>query len=145
MVKSKAEECVKEGLTLTKQLHKEIGESGIDPAIAKRLKGMVAETNKLLVNLRRQMAADWVVVTTREQILKQVLKEELIDRDANAARVAERMRLASEKGHGISTVGQRSDDAVQQMNASIGALCPWQIGLSASVPMIAAVQDDDGS
>lgn len=140
-VSTAAEECVKEGLTLTKRLHKEIGDSGIDIAISKRLKAMAAEANKLLVRLRRQMAQDQVGVITREQILRQALKDELIDRDANAARVAERQRLQAEKGLGIAMMAQRSEDAIAQINSSIDSLCPYQIGVSTSVAMLAEAAD----
>lgn len=135
-----AEELIKSGLTLTKRLHKDIGDEVADQEVAKRLKTLAAETNKLLVKLRRQMACDVTAVNTRESVLKQVLKEELIDRDANAARVSERQRLAYEKSHGFASLAQRSDDAVRQINTSIASLCPWQIGISPSVPMIAAAQ-----
>ena len=148
MAKRDAEGYVKEGLSLTKRLHKRLREweehqNCMDHTHVdyKELKTMAADANKLLVNLRRQLTEDRVVVTTREQILKQTLKEELIDRDANAARVADRQRFSYEKGQGIASLAQRSEEAVQQINASIVSLCPWQIGLSTSVPMIAAARD----
>lgn len=148
-----AEGFVREALTLTKNLHKRLREWEAQQAITDHghtvdyteLKQMTADTNKLLVNIRRQLATDWVAVTTREQILRQATKEELIDRDANAARVAERQRLAAERGQPLAMVAQRSEDALQQINASITSLCPWQIGMSTSVPMIAAAQADDVS
>jgi len=135
-----ADGYVKDGLSLTKRLHKEIAESSLSSDDAKRLKSMAAEANKLLVNLRRQLVDDANSNSVREAILKQVMKEELIDRDANAARISDRQRLASERVHGIASLAQRSEDAVQQINASIVSLCPWQIGLSPSVPMIAAAR-----
>lgn len=133
-----SEILIKECLNLTKQLHQEIGKCELPPESAKKLKRMAAEANKTIVKLRRQSAMDAVAASTREQILKQALKEELIDRDANAARIAERMRVAAERGVAIAALAQRSEDAVQQINASIVALCPWQMGVSCGVPLIAA-------
>lgn len=143
-----SEAYVKEGLSLTKRLHTRMREleqqqSCSDPTPVvdfAELKSMAANVNKLLVNLRRQLVSDAHAESASQSILRQALKDELIDRDANAARVAERQRLAAERGHGIAALAQRGEEAVGQINLSIAALCPWQIGLSTSVPMIANAQ-----
>ena len=132
----------KDALSLTKRLHGEISELSLGQEVNKKLKSMAADTNKLLVKIRRQVAEDALVATTREQIIRQALKDELIDRDANAAVIAERQRLVAEKSAGIGQLAQRSDDAVQQISTSIASMCPWQLGLSASVKLIFDAQHE---
>lgn len=138
-----AENLVKEGLSLTKRIHREIGEVGeseIDPEVSKKFRGLTADCNRLLVQLRRQLATDAVEAATRDNLLRQTLKEELIDRDANAARVSERQRLLAEKGAGIAQLAQRSEEAIQQIDATLASLCPWAISVSCSVPMLVEAQ-----
>lgn len=143
MKRRAAETHVREGLTLTKRLHKEIGELGIDPDVAKTLKSKVAEANKLLVTLRRQLHLDDVANEVRHRVMLAAIKEELIDRDANAARVAERLRIMTDRTSDGSSLANRSSDAAQQIAANISGLCPWQMRLSQSVPMLAASSSNE--
>lgn len=146
--KREIETHVRDGLTLTKDLHKRLREweqhqDAADHVCVdyKELKTMVADTNKLLVKIRRQLAIDDNSTATRDRVMLQAIKDELIDRDANAARVAERMRMIADRTVDGHTVINRSTEAANQISASISALCPWQMKLSQSVPMLAQVEN----
>lgn len=139
---SEVASLVKEALTRTKRLHSQISQTtqdgGDNDDTSKRLKSEIAETNKILVKIRRQLAADAVVEKTNDLILKKAIKEELVDRDANAARIAERQRVFSEKNVGGAEILARAKDSVLQVHASLSAICPNSTSLSASTPLLAA-------
>jgi len=135
-------ETIKTGLSLTKRLHHEVTQiPDIPDESSKRLKSMIVDANKLFVKLRRQIFETLNETDVCVTVLKQVLKEEMIDREANAARVSDRQRLAAERGMGVSDLAQRSEEAVTQINNSLASLCPWQISVSPNVSMIAAQHD----
>ena len=146
--KRAAEAHVRDGLTLTKDLHKRLREWEQQQEVTdgvvvdyKELKTMVADTNKLLVKIRRQIAIDDNATAARDRVMLQAIKDELIDRDANAARVSERMRVMADRTADGQTLINRSNEAAQQIIASIEELCPWQMKLSQSVPMLAQVDN----
>lgn len=109
---------------------------------ASKLKEMASEANGKLVCLRRKLHLDTIDAQIKLDLLTRALKEELVDRDANAARVADRHRVLDERGNTKATLHSRSRDAASQIAASIATLCPWQLPFASdTIAAIAAEQD----
>ena len=58
-------------------------------------------------------------------IIKNEIKLDLIDRDANDARIMDRQRIASEKGEMFSTMMLKNRERVVQIDSELSAACPW--------------------
>ena len=65
------------------------------------------------------------------------MRDELIDREANAARVLDRQRLLAEGRDGAGAVFERALATAQQVEANIGALCPYQAQRAPGVALLA--------
>lgn len=58
-------------------------------------------------------------------IINSEIKLDLIDRDANDARIIDRQRISSEKGEEFSTVMLKNRERVGQIDAELSLACPW--------------------
>lgn len=58
-------------------------------------------------------------------LLKEELKRDLMDRDANDAKTLDRQRIASERGEKFSVLVLRSKESVAQIDRDIATVCPW--------------------
>ena len=128
----------KAALTATKKLYRlldeceeaqNIGALEISPGSYvdwSALKTLAANANKAVQALRKHAASEAMVADVREGILREEVREELMDREANAARVLDRQRTLMEVGAGgLAAVHERALQSASQIEASIGALCPY--------------------
>lgn len=58
-------------------------------------------------------------------IINSEIKLDLIDRDANDARIIDRQRISSEKGEEFSTIMLKNRERVGQIDAELSLACPW--------------------
>ena len=97
----------KVALTATKTLHKRLRELEEAPHVVidgdpfpkvdyQSLKKLAADANKAIVAMQRHASDDAVRADVRENILREAVRDELIDREANAARVHDRQRALFE-------------------------------------------------
>ena len=119
----------KEGLSLTKNLFEAadtaINDSeSLDPtsvrSAAKRL-------NKLLQSLARQQCIEKARATAELDTLRAEMHAELVDREANGARVAERQRFLFERHaaqNGQASAADRAAQSAAFVEAALVSLCP---------------------
>jgi len=136
----------KAALNATKSLHKRLREledtsetatvnDGID---WKPLKKLAADANKAIQAMQRHASDDAVRADVRENILREAVRDELIDREANAARVQDRQRTLFEgRDSAALSAFDRANQQVATVEASIAALCPHQLQRAPGVSVLA--------
>lgn len=135
----------KVALTATKTLHKRLRELEEEEQETDRcypkfdeLKKLAADANKAIVAMQRHASDDAVRADVRENILREAVRDELIDREANAARVHDRQRALFEgRDSNTLTVFDRVNQTVAGVEASIASLCPHGLQRSSGVTVLA--------
>jgi hypothetical protein len=138
----------KAALSATKNLHKRLREleeenHGHDghmyPTVDfPALKKMAADANKAIQAMQRHASDDALRADVRENILREAVHDELIDREANAARVQDKQRAAFE-GRDVAALSalDRANQTVASVEASIASLCPHQLQRAPGVSVLA--------
>ena len=138
-------QTIREGLSKTKRLHGELKEAPSRfPTLseeqwiseAKALKKIALEANRTFAKLHRLVEIDAIARQTELALQREEMKEELVDREANASRVVDRLRLFTERSSSQEVVYQRSISAAAQIADSVKTLCSWTGRMSNSVEMI---------
>ena len=140
------EKHAKAALSATKNLHKRLREwedksahaefnDGID---WEPLKKLAADANKAIQAMQRHASDDAVRADVRENILREAVRDELIDREANAARVLDRQRTLAETQHGGVAVFERSIASARAVEAAVGALCPHHVSMTPGAAVLAS-------
>jgi hypothetical protein len=119
----------KVALDCTKALHRRLGklDAEADPDEIVALRVLACKANKAVQAVQRIASMQVAQSDVRESILREAVREELIDREANAARVLDRQRLMSECKGGATSVFERAFAMAQQIEANVGTLCPHQV------------------
>lgn len=133
------DEHIKEALGTTRTLHKRLDE--LDDARCEPLKKLAARANKAVQAIQRCAHAESLRADVRESILREAVRGELIDREANAARVLERHRLFAEEGGSSSTAPstfERARTAAASVEASIASLCSHRSRHAPGIALLAA-------
>jgi hypothetical protein len=138
----------KKALDATKTLHKRLREweyksthaefnDGLDYA---ELKKLAADANKAVQAMQRIATDEALRADVRENVLREAVRDELIDREANAARIQDRQRLLLEQAGATETLSafDRAATSASSVEASIAALCPHQTRVAAGVVVLAA-------
>ena len=126
----------KTALNATKALHKRLRELDRDniesdghlyPTVNfPALKKLAAEANRAIQAMQRHASDEVVRADVRENLLREAVRDELIDREANAARVLDRQRTLMGVGTGgLAAVHERALQSAGQIGASIDGLCPY--------------------
>jgi hypothetical protein len=138
----------KAALSATKNLHKRLRDLEESPLVImdgeafpkvdyQALKKLAADANKAIQAMQRHASDDSVRADVRENILREAVRDELIDREANAARVLDRQRALLEgKGESLSAFDKASQ-AVASVEASVASLCPHQLQRAPGVTVLA--------
>ena len=135
----------KEALGSTKELHKRVRDleqedketDRCNPNF-KELKKLASDANKAIQAMQRLARDEALRADVRHSILREAVRDELIDREANAARVAERVRLVGDTEKSAS-VWERGNQLAAVVEASIASLCPHQTRHGAGVALLATV------
>lgn len=124
-----------EGLSLSKSLYE-----AADAAIRDKteidlaaVKSTAKKLNKLLLVLSRQQHFEKSRSTTENDVLRGEMHAELVDREANAARVAERQRFLFERAaaqQGQAAAGDRAAQSAAFVEAALVSLCPHTMPVS---------------
>ena len=137
----------KQALVSTKTLWKRLDAlaKGVDesvrldtcaPGVFEELRSLAFTANKAVQAMQRCAAQSVTVSNVRENILREAVRDELIDREANAARVFDRQRTRLEDRSDHLAAFDRAHASARQIEMSIGALCPNQVGYSSGVSLL---------
>jgi len=141
------DEHVREALNATKSLHAAISalerthEHGVEFV---RLKKLAARANKAVQSIQRHAQDENVRAGVRENVLREAVRDDLIDREANAARVMDKQRLLSEQAASASSSSnasstfERAMQAAASVESSIALLCAHQARRAPGVALLAA-------
>lgn len=105
------------------------------------LNKLFSEQERALKKARRDLSAEKIRHTTELDVLRSEVHCELVDREANAARVSERQRFLFERP--VAQVGQtaaneRAAASAAYVEAALVALCPHPIPHSSGCDQIAS-------
>jgi len=139
----------KKALSATKNLHKRLRELEEDPRVIidgeafpkidyPELKRLAADANKAIQAMQRHSSDNALRADVRENILREAVRDELIDREANAARVQDRQRALFE-GRDAAALNafDRANQTVAAIEASVASLCPHQLQRAPGVSVLA--------
>jgi len=116
-------------LDATKRIHKEMrvcksALCNVDKEMLVQWCGVIAEANKEIARLSKS------VVDTEERhkvelkVITEEMRRELVDREANSARVDERVRVMAERDNGGKAgTYDRAVNSAASIHAAIGRLC----------------------
>ena len=124
-----------DGLSMSKSLYEAAdaairNDSQIDLAA---VRSTAKKLNKLLLGLARQQNFEKTRSTTENDVLRAEMHAELVDREANAARVAERQRFLFERAaaqQGQAAAGDRAAQSAAFVEAALVSLCPHTTPIS---------------
>lgn len=130
----------KQALGSTKSLWKRLdalAKASDDPAVFEELRTLAYQANKAVQAMQRCAAQSVTTCDVREAILREAVRDELIDREANAARIFDRQRTRVEDRADALAAFDRAHASVRQIEAGIGALCPHQVSHVPGVALLA--------
>ena len=107
----------------------------------KEIRNTAKRLNKLLQTLARQKAYEDARATAELDTLRSEMHAELVDREANAARVAERQRFLFERHTaqaGQASAAERAAQSAAFVEAALVSLCPHITPQSAGCAQLAA-------
>ena len=122
-------ERFKEALAATKHLHsalKDAYKTGATLELRLHMK-QAKMANAVLAEASRSMAQERTRATVEKDALRAEMHAELVDREANAARVAERQRVLFERGSalaGQAGAQERAYASAAFVEAAVASLCP---------------------
>lgn len=124
------DEFASKALASTKSLHRRLKEldpiaSGIAKTELCELAKLAATANRAVVALQRHAHASEMQASVRERVLRSAIHSDLIDREANAARVMDKERTLVEQAGG-SDIHERAHLAARVVERSLATLCPHQ-------------------
>ena len=132
-------------LTTTKALHKRLREledesfrkTHNDEIDWKPLKKLAADANKAVQAMQKHAQDEATRADVRENVLREAVRDELIDREANAARVVEKQRAFLE-GQGQLGAYDKALTTANAVEACVAQLCPHQTQRAPGVAQLAA-------
>jgi len=104
------------------------------------LKKYAADANKAIQAMQRVAKDEALRADVRENVLREAVRDELIDREANAARIQDRQRLLLEQAGATETLSafDRAATSANSVENSIAALCPHQTRVAVGVVVLAS-------
>lgn len=86
----------------------------LEPILQKVLRSLTLEID----SERRQNEVNLAIIDSE-------IKRDLIDRDANEARIIDRQRISSERGEEFSAMMLKNRERVSQIDHELSHACPW--------------------
>ena len=132
------DEHARRALNATKALYRRLGNLQAAPRDVAELRELrelreLARTANLAVQGMQRCASDEAVrADVRHGILREAVRDELIDREANAARLLDRQRALSEAQRDNQSILERATASARSIESAIGALCPHRLSVSAT-------------
>lgn len=143
------EQCTQEGMHTTRLLHTHLKEASVhfgdmseeDRALQiKALRSLTKQANNLFLKMKRLVYIASEARRVELSVQMEEMRAEIVDRDANASRLQDRVRLFTDKANGAEQIPQRAITAAAQISESVRQLCPWQLRATKSVEHIHALQ-----
>jgi len=141
------EASAKRALATTRELHKRLkaleeGCAGTSESSQqtefKALKKLAAESNRSIQAMNRAGVDEAVRANVRENLLREAVRDELIDREANAARVADKQRTLLEgQGPSVLTAFDRSIVLAKTIEVATTKLFTYQVECTSGVALLA--------
>ena len=131
------EEQARLALNATKTLHRRLAEIQCQPQEQAELRALARSANKAVQAMQKLARDEAVRADVRHDILREAVRDELIDREANAARVLDRQRMLAEAQHDGARVLDRSLASARNIENALGALCPYQMRVAPGVAVLA--------
>lgn len=133
-------ESAKAALASTKRIHSEIKKHEAEglPVGTQQLKEwrtVVAAANKELSRMVKKLASQDERHKVEMAMINEEVRGELVDREANNARVAERFRMQLDRENS-SLSFDRALNSAAVVESSIAALCPHVNGMSSGTVML---------
>jgi hypothetical protein len=152
----------KSALSRTKRAHAEMRaceDAGATGKQVREWRGVAAQANKEIVRLQRELAMVRERAEVERAIITEELRGELVDREANAVRTADRFRdfcdrsSTAARGAGASAGSasaverayDRAQSAAAQIEAAIAALCTHSLNTSGGTALLLAQSREEGS
>ena len=137
---------VSEGLDLTKKLHQTVDASlnGNGHVDLSEVRSAAKRLNKILQGVARHRTFEKARSTAELDALRSEMHTELVDREANAARVAERQRFLFERSsaqNGQAVAAERAAQSAAFVEAALVSLCPHTASQSPGCSQLAAEDD----
>ena len=130
-------------LAATRALHKRVREmeeptEDSPPEDYKLLKKLASDANRAVHAMLRHAQDEQVRANVRENVLREAVRDELIDREANAARVIERQKfLLEQQGSQHAQAFERATATARNLAAAVAKLHACQLSLSPGVALLA--------
>lgn len=139
-------------LSTTKRAWKEMKEHEVQGAPAKKIKewrAVTAQANKEIVKLQRELEATRQRATVERDILAEEMRSELVSREANAVRTADRYSAFSDRLDDDSAtakgVYQRAVRAAASIEASLAGLCTHALNVgSGTAKLVERTRQTEG-
>lgn len=133
----------KAALNATREMHKRLKAISKNTQQASAIEGigylmkLSAEANRAVQAMQRSVQDERMCASVRENVLRQSVRDDLIDREANAARIQERQRTTYDGNEKGLHVWERSNQVVAAVESSVAALCPHRAQRTAGVALLA--------
>ena len=146
------DEHAKKALNATKGLHTRLRELENDMVSTdrcnpdfKKLKKLAADANKAVQAMQRHASDEAVRADVSLSILREAVRDDLIDREANAARVLDKQRGMLECNPDAASAFERAHAAANAVESAVIALCPHQTRHASGVALLAEAAGSSGS
>lgn len=137
---------VRAALSATRELHAELGKREREPDEYKHLRRLAVRANKAVATMHRLARAEAQRAATHEALLREAIVAEGIDRQANAARLQDRLRTTVDRlVENDSSPFDRARTAVTTIDQAIDALCPHAHAVASGTALIAEMQQAKGA
>lgn len=145
-------EAAKEGLRTSKALHQSLtdvnnGTATLDvPSALKQvrlLNKIINELHKQLKTIERKQTVNAARRVAEYDCLRSAMHCELVDREANAARISDRQRFLWERSNaqaGQASAAERAGASAAYVEFALASLCPHVLARSAGCDQLALPQ-----
>lgn len=131
-----------EALDATKQSHKEMKAymsepMAVDSATLLSWRTTMAEANREIARLSKVLANENERRKIEIAVITEEMRRELVDREANSARVDERYRVMAERDNGVkSGTYDRAVNSALSIDACIGQLCGHALNVNQGTTLL---------